>query len=125
MKRLAIILIAICFGLNSQAQIQTKFWGLEMSAHYPSLEYAKKIIANRCESLEVNNKLNQIIAERGVFGGQEWDYAGFYFHKSCDGQTLHMVSFFNKYKSVTPAQREYEFLEEALTKKYGKPLTKE
>ena len=111
--------------MNSKAQIQSKFWGLELSKTYPSLRYAGNIIANRCESLEVHDGLNQIIAEQGVFGGNEWDYAGFYFFESSVGQTLYMVSFFNKYKTILPAKRTFDLLAEALTDKYGTPIIKE
>lgn len=104
--------------MNLNAQIQTKFWGLELSKWYPSLSNAKSIISDRCEyvSLEVNNKL---LAMDGSFGGYSWEFATFSFYKGEDWSVLYDVYFSNPYTQYDTAKSRYDSLLESLSDKYG------
>ena len=121
MKKLAIITLAICLGLNSYAQIQTKFWGLEFSSLYQgSLETLKNSIADRCQYATVEGEA--IYATDGRFGGYYWDYVQFSFCKRESGRSLNDVGFASSHKTYDEARSRYVALLKALAEKYGAPL---
>lgn len=120
MKRLALILLAICFGLNSNAQIQTKFWGLELSSfYYESLETLKNRITDKCQYAMVGD--NEISAMNGKFGGYYWDYISFKFYKGEFSRGLHQVYFASNHADYSSARGKYNNLLETLVNKYGAP----
>jgi hypothetical protein len=121
MKKLVLSVFASIICMVCNAEIQTKFWELELNKTYTSLEEAKKIINDRCQIAFTSKILNKINAVNGVFGGYEWKVADFYFNKTNRGYTFYMVSFFNEHISVDSANQEYEMIGKALTAKYGKP----
>ena len=121
MKRLIVILCAICFCVNAMAQIQTKFWGLELTGSYESLERAKTTIANRCTYAEVKD--NVISAMHGSFGGYDWNFIDFSFYKGMYYKTLYFVSFQSYHKTQASAQSKFDSLLNSLNDKYGKSLS--
>ena len=121
MKRLAIILFAICFGLKSNAQIQTKFWGLELSSfYYESLETLEGRISDRCKYTQVRD--NSIVAMDGKLGGYDWNFVTFRFYKGEFSRGLYAVSFSKNYDTRISAKPIYTLLLESLTNKYGTPI---
>lgn len=117
MKRVLTCLLAICIGYMANAQVQTKFWGLEISQQYASLSQAKRIISERCEYSAIED--NCILGQKGTFGGYEWDFANFYFHQEGLEHTLYLVVFQSYHKSREAAREKYQSLSNALTQKYG------
>ena len=113
MKRLAIILFAICFGLKSNAQIQTKFWGLELSSfYYESLETLEGRISDRCKYTQVRD--NSIVAMDGKLGGYDWNFVTFRFYKGEFSRGLYAVSFSKNYETRVYAKPTYTQLLESL-----------
>lgn len=113
MRRLLIVL-ALLISVIANAQIQTKFWGLELAKCYGSLDEAREIISQRCKHSMIQD--NQIVALDGNLGGYNWNYATFSFLDN----TLYSVSFVSYYKTFEDAVDKTAHLEVDLTRKYGK-----
>lgn len=119
MKKLAILFLALCFYVSANAQIQTKFWGLELSKPYTSIEGAQGIMDDRCEYSFIDN--NSILAGKGTFGGYEWNHVSFQFHKKNLYWFLYKIAFSSHHTTITYAIDKYSFLLESLKVKYGEP----
>lgn len=121
MKRIILLLAFFCISFSSSAQIQTKFWGLELSRRYLSLSQAKDIVSNKCKYVDIEE--NSIKAFDGFFGGYNWDFITFDFHKSTPvySWTLYTTSFSSYHKNSEDAKRKYQLLQNSLTTKYGSP----
>lgn len=117
MKRFFFTLCIACLCLNLNAQIQTKFWGLELSKTYTSLGSAKTIISDKCDFSEIDK--TDIVAYEGSFGGYTWDSAYFCFHADRYGYSLYEVIFSSHYKSSETARSRYNSLLKSLNNKYG------
>lgn len=118
MKRLVVLFFAICFCAISNAQIQTKFWGLELSSfYYESLETLEGRISDRCKYTQVRD--NSITAMDGKFGGYDWDFATFRFYKGEFSRGLYAVSFSKHYETRINAKPIYAQLLVSLANKYG------
>lgn len=118
MRRFIIALIAVCFCINSNAQVQTKFWGLEMSkTYYVSLETLKDIISYECEYAEIEG--DTIDALDGSFGGREWDFSRFSFYNDGQSNRLYSVRFSSYHNSYDSAKNKYDSLLRSLSSKYG------
>lgn len=115
MKRLAGIAMLLCLCAVASAQIQNKFWGLELSEYYPSIEFAKEIVSSRCESAWIDEK--GIMTKNGRFGGYVWDRNSFTFYN----YRLAEVAFGSKHDKAK-AEEKYLALLEILKKKYGTNL---
>ena len=116
MKKIFAVLFAICFYVTANAQIQTKFWGLEFSKEYSSLEDAKNIISDRCECATLER--DGIYAKNGSFGGYDWEYIRFDFCRKANARILTNVAFANWYKTKDAANVRYDLLYGALCSKY-------
>lgn len=112
MKRFIVTLFTLCLCLVLSAQIQTKFWGLELSKRYPSLKHAKEIISNKCEHALIESA--EIRTQGGRFGGYYWAFGTFVFHDCC----LARVNFGSVHPETEAAEK-YSALYETLKKKYG------
>lgn len=118
MKRLLICLLAICIGYMANAQIQTKFWGLELSKRYTSLTAANSIISDRCSfSTIIDN--NIIEANNGTLGGYDWGTICFYFCKDGIYQALYSAGFASRHEYLYEARDKYQKVLNSLTSKYG------
>lgn len=120
MKRVLTFLLAICIGYMANAQIQTKFWGLELSKRYTSLTAAKGIISDRCASAKIVG--NAIEARDGTLGGYDWDTVGFYFYDDGTHQALYSVGFASDHEHLQSAKDKYQKLLDTLTSKYGEGI---
>lgn len=121
MKKYLSILITLCLCVSVNAQIQTKFWGLELSNWYSSLEAAKEIIADKCDYAYIED--NCIKANQGNFGGYEWKFITFDFYKGAMNYSLFDVNFSSNHQTYSSAKNKYDILLSSLTNKYGIPYT--
>lgn len=119
MKRIITILFSVCLCVIANAQIQTKFWGLEFSNNYASLETAKNIISAKCDYAEIVGA--EIVALDCNFGGYMWEGAAFSFYRGINGYFLRQVSFFSQPSSYNSAKTKYNALFDSLRAKYGEP----
>lgn len=117
MKKLITMLLTTCIYVVASAQIQTKFWGLEMGATYASLELAKETIKSKCHSCEI--KENGIKSKGGQFAGYNWDFVDFSFYNN----TLFFVHFSSYYKTQDLANEKFYSLYYSLITKYGQPFS--
>ena len=117
MKRIIVLLVTLFSCLSISAQIQTKFWGLELCEYYNSIEEAQVIIQNRCEDTEIERDV--ITAYNGTLGGYEWKFINFHFTKVLAHYGLYLVDFSYNYKSIEDAESRYYSLKESLERKYG------
>lgn len=115
MKRILTITFALLISVLANAQIQTKFWGLELSKRYSSLMVAKNIIANKCQYAEI--KGNEISASKGSFGGYDWNFIDFDFYN----QSFYLVHFSSYHTTRELAKYKFDSLLRALSNKYGDP----
>ena len=121
MRRVLTCLLAICIGYMANAQIQTKFWGLELSKRYTSLAAVKNIISDRCASSRIVG--NTIEAKNGTLGGYDWDTVGFYFHDDGKHQALYSAGFASGHEHLQGAKDRYQKLLDTLTSKYGERIS--
>ena len=119
MKRTILFLLGVYLSVIANAQIQTKFWGLELSEYYPSLESAIGIISDRCEYTDIED--NTIVAMDGKFGGYEWKFVYFAFYNEAHYKVLYNVRFSDNHKNRDTAMSEFESLAKSLKNKYGEP----
>lgn len=118
MKRLTILLFALCLCTSISAQIQTKFWGLELgNKYYNSVKEAQAIISTHCEFNEIEG--DAITAFNGSFGGYEWRFVDFSFIKGTIYYSLFDVTFSHNFSNYESAKKRYDSLCETLNKKYG------
>lgn len=118
MRMFIIALIAVSFCVNSNAQIQTKFWGLEMSkSYYVSLETLRDIISHECEYAKIEG--NTVSTLDGTFGGREWDFSRFEFYNDGQSNRLYSVRFSSYHNSYGSAKGKYDSLLSSLSGKYG------
>jgi hypothetical protein len=122
MKKLILVLITFCYCLISNAQIQTKFFGLELSKTYSSLGVAKSILSQRCEHIDIDK--DEISAYNIQFGGHQWEGVRFEFFKTPTGYILYRVFFCNPDTEPAIAKVTHISLLNSLNKKYGKPIDK-
>ena len=120
MKKILIIVFAL-LSVNATAQIQTKFWGLELSSFYQeSLETLKIRIADKCQyAMVVDGGINAI---DGRFGGYYWDFVRFSFCGGKYGKEFYQVYFVSSTDAYASAIDKYDGLLNTLTEKYGKPI---
>ena len=116
MKKVFICLLAICIGYIANAQIQTKFWGLELSKRYTSLTAAKSIISDRCAYSRIDG--NNIEASDGTLGGYDWGTVVFNFSQD---NTLYSAGFASEHDYLYEAKNKCQQLLNSLTAKYGEP----
>ena len=116
MKRLVLFVFAILLTSSLSAQIQRKFWGLELSKSY-TLSNAEQFISDKCEWSKINKE--GITAYKGYFGGREWDFATFRFFANRYGNTLYAVTFSNNYNTLASAQDTFNSLRKSLDDKYA------
>lgn len=124
MKKITLLfalLLSWCLCVNSNAQIQTSFWGLELSKSYTLYE-AKGIISNRCDDISVRFSENELLAFDGRFGGYVWDYASFSFYGGGDDNKLSKVLFFSSFSDYDSAEIRYKALLRKLEEKYGSSI---
>lgn len=119
MKKLLVFLFAICTSITINAQIQTKFWGLELSKYYPSLSQATEIVSQKCKYARIED--DSIYAIGGSFGGYYWDSVRFHFCNGYYSKALDNVIFFSDHSSQSSAREQYNSLFRALCKKYSAP----
>lgn len=124
MKRIFAILLVIGIYNIADAQIQRRFWGLELHACYKTIQIAKNQITESHNSVEISNNNNQIFVYGGEFGGLYWDLAsfGFYNNKINDSYDLVDVSFLSVHESYGSAEVIYNALSRRLKNKYGAPV---
>ena len=117
--RSIIIALLLCVCINASGQIQTKFWGLELSKFYSSLDVAQRIISERCAYADIDG--NSISATRCSFGGYDWNFANFSFYQgSILSKALYNVEFSSYHQTLDSAKIKYDNLASSLTNKYGK-----
>lgn len=116
MKRIVVGLLATCLCVIANAQIQTKFWGLELSEHYTSLTSAKNIISDRCAYASVED--DSIYALVGKFGGHTWNLVTFGFYQGVYSKALCSVSFIKECDDKDSAITMYTSLMRSLNDKY-------
>lgn len=121
MKRLTILLFALCLCTITSAQIQTKFWGLELSKGYVSISNAKDIIDTKCAYAYIQN--DRISTRSGTFGGYNWDYTDFLFFNGHTSWILYKASFNSHHTTERNAIEKFYSLLESLVAKYGAPET--
>jgi hypothetical protein len=123
MKRISAILLVIGIYNIADAQIQRRFWGLELHACYKTIQLAKNQITESHNSVEISNN-NQIFVYGGEFGGLYWDLAsfGFYNNKINDSYDLAEVSFLIVRENYGSAEVIYNALSHRLKNKYGAPV---
>ncbi len=119
MKRIILCLLTIGLYAIANAQIQTKFWGLELSKHYSSLNQVREIISDRCDYAIIDG--DSIIARVGSFGGYDWSHIMFGFYNEYNTKALYSVIFLNTYSTRASAKDRYDSLFNALSNKYGTP----
>lgn len=119
MKKILIIVLAfLC--LNATAQIQTKFWGLELSSlYYESLETLKDKILDKCQYAIVDG--DAIGAINGKFGGYYWDFVRFKFSMSRYGKVFYQAYFVSSHDTHIVAANKYDGILATLMEKYGQP----
>ena len=117
MKRIVIAVLCILFSAGMQAQIQTKFLGLELSKGYPTIERARDIIADRCERTEINGNL--LFAYGVHFAGSKWESATISFYKINNTNVIDAVSFVKSDMRRKELKSLFNDYLEALTNKYG------
>lgn len=122
MKRLITILCSICLCVMANAQIQTKFWGLELSKSYISLYAVKNMISDKCERIEIKD--NSISGRNGKFGGYNWGFVDFGFYKEASSHFTLSQVYFTDYSDYKTAKERYDYLLSALSNKYGESNTK-
>lgn len=125
MKRIVAALFAICIFITSNAQMQTRFWGLQFGYTWSSLESAKGRIAGHCAHSFVDN--NTVTAYQGTFGGYDWDIIDFHFFQDSPKayKIFYLVTFHKIYETLESAQSTYESILNSLRYKYGYHLDKE
>ena len=120
MKRFIAIVFTICVCICSNAQIQTKFWGLELSSFYNEpLEVLKDRISEKCQHAEIEK--DAINATEGKFGGYFWDLISFKFQESRQSNGFYQVHFVSCHETCVTAREKYETLRDILSDKYGTP----
>ena len=117
MKRAFLIFITTLICAIASAQIQRKFFGLEMNKVYTFPNNAASIIKERFLQVEVVDE-NTIAARSGKFGGYNWDWAKFEFHISM----LYDISFLFQTRTKEDVQTRFDSLVDDLTRKYGESL---
>lgn len=124
MKRIFTILLVIGIYNIADAQIQRRFWGLELHGYYGTIEIAKSEIAKRCASLSMRAD-NEILAYGGVFGGFDWDLTSFefYVNKNNESYDFMQVTFLSVHKDYNLAELRYNALSRMLKNKYGTPVS--
>lgn len=118
MKRATIALLMLCLCVCGKAQVQTKFWGLELAQWYESLESARQKIDERC-TLSYRGD-DTITAIRGSFGGYDWDTITFCFYEH-NKYGLYGVNFASNHQARHTANEKFNILLNALSEKYGTP----
>lgn len=116
------LLLAVAFyflmSFAANAQMQTKFWELEIGKSYSSINEAASLIEDRCTSYRINS--NALEVRQGRFGGYDWDFIDFTFAGRVE-KKLYKVEFVNCYKTKGVAVDMATPLYQSLKNKYGMP----
>lgn len=118
-KILLLIVLSLAFfnaEYNANAQIQTKFWGLDLAKSYSSLKAVRDFISDDCEYAVIEG--NNIRALNGDFGGYKWGLVNFQFHKR-NKYALYGVEFSDNFNTKRAAEVLFDQLYLSLTEKYG------
>lgn len=119
MKKLIIISFVLLLSVCAKAQIQTNFWGLELSKSY-SLYDAKNIISRNCRLVKIEG--NNLYCSDGRFGGYDWNFIDFTFYVQGGTNRLYWVAFSQNFNSKEAAMDRFVLLRDALSNKYGEAL---
>ena len=114
------IILSLLVSVTANAQIQTKFWGLEIGKEYPSLEYVENIIKDKCKETLIYE--GYVGAFNGSFAGYTWDAILLEFSKG-ETKTFQSIKYAFQSSDRDKARKRLIELEEKLTLKYGQPIS--